>query len=629
GAGSAMKTHLAAVCLLLALQQVPPKPTFKSSATLVEVDVVVSDRSGRPVRGLSRDDFTVEEDNTPVEIATFSTIDLPEAPRDAPIPSADRSGSAHASNDQPRDGRVVLIVLDDLQVSLSAARMATVKSIGRRAVERLGPSDLAAVVTTSGRLGAQTEFTTEKWRLLGAIDRFVPQSEYDRPDIASSAAAPPVQSQAENLAQIRLGSAMAGLTSAIKGLGTILHRRKSVLFVSQGFPAPLDEIIRDPRVGAVWHSIREFFDTAQRNNIAIYTVDPCGLERGPTCNSASRQSLRTIAESTNGFATVDTNAPELGVERMVAESGAYYFLTYYSPSPPNDGKRHRLKVTTRRTDVDVRAREEYASPAKPPKASPTVGPLDALLNAPIQARGLTMRIVAIPAPLASAPSAAVIVGIELPSAVAGRAGRVDFTVAAIDEAGKTRARLRFNTNFSPPTSATPAWTHTGSRIDIAPGRYQIRVAAVGADKTQGSVFTELTVPKFDTDLAVGGLALGAPAPGASGGADRLRGVLPLVPFASHDLAPSSTVEAQLPIRVSPKATASSIAITATLARPDGTTVQLDRMNATATEYAKPSGKVYRVAIPKPLAPGAHRLVVDTSLGSNQISREIAFRVTPY
>jgi VWFA-related protein len=315
-----MKAHLAAVCLLLGIQQVPPRPAFKSSVTLVEVDVVVSDGSGRPVRGLSRDDFSVAEDGTPVEIATFSAIDLPEAPRDAPIPPADRSGSAHASNDQPQDGRVVLIVLDDLLVSLSAARMVTVKSIGRRAVERLGPSDLAAVVTTSGRVGAQTEFTTEKWRLLAAIDRFAAQSEYDNPAIASSPATPPVQSQAERLGQIRMRSAMAGLTSAIKGLGTILHRRKSVLFVSQGFSAPLEDIIRDPRVGEVWDSIREFFETAQRHNIAIYTVDPCGLETGLACNSASRQSLRTIAENTNGFATVNTNAPELGVERGISRN---------------------------------------------------------------------------------------------------------------------------------------------------------------------------------------------------------------------------------------------------------------------------------------------------------------------
>jgi len=125
---------------------------------------------------------------------------------------------------------------------------------------------------------------------------------------------------------------------------------------------------------------------------------------------------------------------------------------------------------------------------------------------------------------------------------------------------------------------------------------------------------------------VGGLALGAPVPGASGDGDRLRGILPLVPFASHEIAPGATVEAQLPIRVSSKAASTPMVIAATLVRPDGSTAQLDRTNTAAAEYAKASGRVYRVAIPK-LGPGAYRLVVETSLRTNQISREIGFRVT--
>ena len=49
-----VKTFLSAVLLLLAAQQAPPpKPAFKSSVTVVEVDVVVTDKSGRPVRGLA------------------------------------------------------------------------------------------------------------------------------------------------------------------------------------------------------------------------------------------------------------------------------------------------------------------------------------------------------------------------------------------------------------------------------------------------------------------------------------------------------------------------------------------------------------------------------------------------
>ena len=248
-----VKTFLSAVLLLLAAQQAPPpKPGFKSSVTVVEVDIVVTDKSGRPVRGLRREDFEIAEDGSPVEIATFSAVDVPEAPRDSIIPPPDRSGSAIASNDQAQDGRLILIVLDDLQVSFTAGRMATVKSVARRAVERLGPADLAGVMTTSGRLGSQTEFTTDKSRLIDAIERFVPQREHDLPAIAdslpSSSGANP---RAQRIGELRTRSAMAGLSVAARALATIPHRRKGVLLIGQGFPATLEEIIRD-----AWRLVR-------------------------------------------------------------------------------------------------------------------------------------------------------------------------------------------------------------------------------------------------------------------------------------------------------------------------------------------------------------------------------------
>ena len=51
----------------------------------------------------------------------------------------------------------------------------------------MGPSDLAAVVSTSGRQNAQAEFTSDKARLIDAIGKFFPQSEYGAGGIAAPA----------------------------------------------------------------------------------------------------------------------------------------------------------------------------------------------------------------------------------------------------------------------------------------------------------------------------------------------------------------------------------------------------------------------------------------------------------
>ena len=623
-----MSRHaLAALFLLAAQQPQPSRPVFKANATMVEVDVVATDTSGRPVRGLGREDFEVLEDGTPVDIVTFSAIDVPDVPHAVTPAPQDRSGSSFASNDQTGDARLLLIVLDDVQVSFTAGRMAIAKSAARRAVERLGPADLAGVLTTSGRLGGQAEFTTDKSRLLAAIEQFTPRGEHETPAIASLPSSGGPISTGERIEDRRTRSAMAGLTVAARALATIPHRRKGVLLISQGFPATLEEIIRDPKVNAAWESIREFMLTAQRSNVAVYTVDPCGLESDLGCTRTTRQNLRTIAETTGGFAVVNTNALEAGIDRMMAESGTYYLIGYQSPASPNDGRHHRITVRTRARDVEVRAREGYDSPPRTPKTT-TVTPLESLLRSPVQAPGLTMRVVAIPAPVAAPPSSTVVVGIELPTTVATRAGRTDFAIAAIDREGKTRSRVRFTTDFAGSQKTASTWTRTGTRIDLAPGEYQIRVAAAGANGTQGSVFVEVSVPRFDTRVGVGGLSLGAATSIAMTDADRLRDVLSLIPLAAHELTRGHQVAAQLPIRVSSKAADNPLTIVASLVRDAGSGTLLDRTQTTGRDYAGGAGKIYRVALPVELEAGSYRLVVTTTLGQSKIERQLAFSISP-
>ena len=96
--------------------QQAPGVTFQVEVNYVDVDVVVTDEQGKFVTGLTRDDFEVFEDGKPQKIDTFSLVDLPSRSR-----GDRRRGPGNPAdtrtNREPFDGRVYVIVLDDLDVS--------------------------------------------------------------------------------------------------------------------------------------------------------------------------------------------------------------------------------------------------------------------------------------------------------------------------------------------------------------------------------------------------------------------------------------------------------------------------------------------------------------------------------
>ena len=57
----AVTTFTVASSICLTMQTTAQRPTFTGRTDLVQVDVRVSDKSGRPVQGLKADDFTILE----------------------------------------------------------------------------------------------------------------------------------------------------------------------------------------------------------------------------------------------------------------------------------------------------------------------------------------------------------------------------------------------------------------------------------------------------------------------------------------------------------------------------------------------------------------------------------------
>ena len=73
-----------------AQEPTPVPPSFPAQVSAITVDVVVLDKSGAPVRGLTRDDFTVLEDGRPQTIVGFESRDVETGRAAAENPAARR-----------------------------------------------------------------------------------------------------------------------------------------------------------------------------------------------------------------------------------------------------------------------------------------------------------------------------------------------------------------------------------------------------------------------------------------------------------------------------------------------------------------------------------------------------------
>jgi VWFA-related protein len=149
-----------------------PAVTFRTEINYVEVDAAVYTRDGQFVNDLRREDFEVREDGQPQEVNTFSLVNIPIERPDQPLYSTRPIASDIVTNARPFDGRLYVIVLDDLHIS--AMHTAQVRKAGKEFIERyMGTNDLAAVVHTSGRNDASQEFTSNKQLLEASIDMFI------------------------------------------------------------------------------------------------------------------------------------------------------------------------------------------------------------------------------------------------------------------------------------------------------------------------------------------------------------------------------------------------------------------------------------------------------------------------
>ena len=535
------------------LGQTPQRsePTFRVQVDAVEFDAFVTDAQGNPITDLTADDFEVLEDGKAQTITSFALVNIPIERRDRPLGAPAPIEPDVQTNDRD-DGRVYVIALDEVA---GEQALRTRRFLHRFFERYFAANDIAAVVFLGRTNTANTQdFTGSTRLLLQAVDTFTGGFP-DGPAVTSAAPVPasispppsPGPASPNQEATFALRRSMGSFRSIVEFMAGVHGRRKALLLFSQGYPIDVFRVI-DYRGGVLSlqeEDLHKAVTAATRNNVAIYPIDPRGLtadgglgesETGVSADPGervtasitgmeARQSLRALAQATGGFAVVNTNSFESAWDRIVRENSSYYVLGFSSTNERRDGRFRRLQVRVKRPGVQVRGRNGYVAPLRnerpaPPQPVPAnmSAGLAAALRSPLAVTGLPLRVFAAPYK-GEGREATVAIAVEVDASKLNLekqgevyAGALEVSFSSIDTRSKIFPGQTFMSKLSlkPDTYARALQgglrVLTGTRL--APGRYQLRVAASNRSTASGSVIYDLTVPDFGKEpLTMSGVSL--------------------------------------------------------------------------------------------------------------------------
>ena len=382
---------------------------FTSRTQMVLVPVVVTDKSGRPVTGLSSDDFTLMESGKLQKIAGFEEVRTSGSKVRRALRRPGEFSNVLVGDQSPR--HLTIIALDLLNTAF------TDQARGRRELVRYLAQNVQEGQLTSliviDRKGIKVihDFTTDPAVLIAALKKVNSQIPLVPGEGASASTSVGDQRVAitalgaENALALETDQIMAFL-SALDESGSLFREaaavastmqafehiaqaytgvpgRKSLIWVTGSFPFNIDPstgLLGSGSPTALYQRTMQLLNNA---NIAVYPVDTRGLVYFglPTAEVRSTQSnvfqpqlfseaagrahaqtittLEAFADMTGGRAFYNRNELSNSFREAGQDSSSYYMLSYYlDPKNTQPGWR-KLSVKVRRDDARVRARSGF------------------------------------------------------------------------------------------------------------------------------------------------------------------------------------------------------------------------------------------------------------------------------
>lgn len=412
------------VSVLGQTQTAPPSQqsddVIRINTELVQTDVMVFDRRGQFVDGLSPEQFVLTLNGQAKHVSLFERITSGSSIEAAQINSSRSTSPATEQNAANRPGRLIFFFVDDLHLSgESLAR-------GRKALlhfveDQLNPEDRAAIVSSSGQIGFLQQLTDNSAVLHEAIARLNYKkstetyagstriSEYvasriesgDRSLFAYLMESVKVEygmglgslrgdhsndsaGQAARLLRSRLGQINSQSKVATNNTLSVLENlmkssanlpgRKLVYFLSDGF-------IVDARRSISQEILHQATRIAAQSGAVVYSVDMRGtfLESAVDASNNDyvdmtsrhggvgmgeliepREPLNVLADETGGRLIINSTDLDKDLAQAMTETSNYYLLAWRPASEiERSGKAHLDISISGRPDLKVRLRRAY------------------------------------------------------------------------------------------------------------------------------------------------------------------------------------------------------------------------------------------------------------------------------
>lgn len=396
----------------------PSSLQHEVTVALKLIQVYVTDKSGNPVRDLTKDEFIVLDNSKPVTISAFEKHDLITAPTGVekqtpePLPELKLIVAPIMSRK--------FIVLFDFAFNTGRGIAVSIEAVRHFLDNEVRPEDELAFISYSMLRGLKVHefFTTDHAKIKAALATISSKDIAGRAEdveqaywlVAHNPDVPP-----DDLARIemdRWDSARQAqnyfniLTRLAKAL-RLIQGQKNILFFSGGVPSSLinssrsvgtDSVIAQKGSGASKGSrfevgnfelrplqeamSREFsasscsiytFDTRESSKIpALFDVDQLGLRTGAGALNADAgifrddkttgmDSLKSMSKQTGGKYYSNITLSDKNLNEVSTATGTYYVLGYPIPSVA-DGEFHNIKIEVKRKGCRVRTQPGYFNP---------------------------------------------------------------------------------------------------------------------------------------------------------------------------------------------------------------------------------------------------------------------------